>query len=117
MRWAGIGPGLPGPGLLAELRQHLSGPHLSCGAMAAHIAMRARAVRIGVNVLGAASAALFARASILLHLHSDRLLGVVFFVEHARFAVAFRIRRPAWVVSNGIGVPNSGTSIRTLKGG
>jgi protein-S-isoprenylcysteine O-methyltransferase Ste14 len=53
-----------------------------------------RAVRILVNLLGAASAALFARASLQYYLHTHRLIGAAFFVEQAWFVAAFLIRRP-----------------------
>jgi protein-S-isoprenylcysteine O-methyltransferase Ste14 len=62
-----------------------------------------RLVRIGVNLLGAASAALFARASIVFYLQSHRLIGAVFFLEQAWFIVLFLIRRPPRVVTDRAG--------------
>jgi protein-S-isoprenylcysteine O-methyltransferase Ste14 len=58
-----------------------------------------RAVRVLVNVAGAASAAWFARASIEYFVHTHRLIGGLFCVEQAWFVVAFLIRRPASAVS------------------
>jgi protein-S-isoprenylcysteine O-methyltransferase Ste14 len=53
-----------------------------------------RLVRIGVNLIGAAGAGLFARASVLFFLHTHRLIGALFMIEQAWFVVAFLIRRP-----------------------
>jgi protein-S-isoprenylcysteine O-methyltransferase Ste14 len=58
-----------------------------------------RAVRVLVNVVGAASAAWFARATIEYFLQTHRLIGALFCVEQAWFVVAFLIRRPARAVS------------------
>ena len=58
-----------------------------------------RLVRLGVNLAGAAGAALFARASVLFYLHTHRLIGGLFVVEQAWFVVAFLIRRPERAVS------------------
>src|SRR5260370_2531159 len=58
-----------------------------------------RLTRIGVNLLGAASAVLFARASIVFYLQSHRLIGAVFFLEQAWFVALFLIRRPPRVVT------------------
>src|SRR5260221_14592915 len=54
-----------------------------------------RAGRALVNLAGAASAALFARASLQFYLQTHRLIGVAFFAEQAWFVIAFLIRRPA----------------------
>jgi protein-S-isoprenylcysteine O-methyltransferase Ste14 len=62
-----------------------------------------RLARIGVNLLGAASAVLFARASIVFFLQSHRLIGAVFFLEQAWFVTLFLIRRPPRVVSDQAG--------------
>jgi protein-S-isoprenylcysteine O-methyltransferase Ste14 len=51
--------------------------------------------RLAVNLAGAASAALFARASLAFYLQTHRLIGVAFFVEQAWFVTVFLIRRPA----------------------
>jgi protein-S-isoprenylcysteine O-methyltransferase Ste14 len=58
-----------------------------------------RLVRIGINLVGAAGAALFARASVLFYLHTQSLIGGLFVVEQAWFVVAFLIRRPERAVS------------------
>jgi protein-S-isoprenylcysteine O-methyltransferase Ste14 len=58
-----------------------------------------RLIRIGVNLTGAAGAALFARASLLFYLHTHRLIGGLFLLEQAWFVVAFLIRRPDRAVS------------------
>lgn len=52
-----------------------------------------RAVRILMNLMGAAGAALFARASLQFYLQTHRLIGGLFFVEQAWFVIAFLIRR------------------------
>lgn len=62
-----------------------------------------RSARIGVTLLGAASAAFFARASIVFYLESHRLIGAVFFAEQAWFAVATLIRRAPRTVSHSAG--------------
>lgn len=62
-----------------------------------------RLTRIGVNLLGAASAGLFARASIVFYLQSHRLIGAVFFLEQAWFVALFLIRRPPRVVTERAG--------------
>ncbi|SRR5260370_2280962 len=51
--------------------------------------------RVLVNLAGAASAALFARASLEFYLHTHRLIGGLFFLEQAWFVIAFLVRRPA----------------------
>ncbi len=60
-------------------------------------------IRILVNLLGAAGAALFARASLQYYLDTHRLLGAAFFVEQAWFVVAFLIRRPPRAVPRHLG--------------
>ena len=62
-----------------------------------------RLARIALNLLGAAAAALFAQASLQFYVHTHRLLGGLFFIEQAWFAVAFLIRRPPEAVSRRIG--------------
>jgi protein-S-isoprenylcysteine O-methyltransferase Ste14 len=56
-------------------------------------------IRILVNLLGAAGAALFARASLQYYLDTHRLIGAAFLVEQAWFVVAFLIRRQPQAVS------------------
>ncbi|HEX5188996.1 MAG TPA: isoprenylcysteine carboxylmethyltransferase family protein [Streptosporangiaceae bacterium] len=51
--------------------------------------------RVAVNLAGAASAALFARASLAFYLQTHRPIGAAFFAEQAWFVTAFLIRRPA----------------------
>jgi protein-S-isoprenylcysteine O-methyltransferase Ste14 len=62
-----------------------------------------RVARILANLAGAAAAAFFARASLEFYLHSHRLIGGLFFLEQAWFAVAFLIRRRQHAVSRGLG--------------
>lgn len=62
-----------------------------------------RLVRAVVNMAGAASAALFAQATLQYYLHTHRLVGGLFFIEQLWFAVAFLIRRPPRAVSGRIG--------------
>lgn len=54
-----------------------------------------RLARVAVNLAGAVSAGLFARASLAFYLQTHRLIGAAFFVEQAWFVTAFLIRRPA----------------------
>src|SRR5450432_763766 len=106
MRWEakpGIRAGVPPPGWLAALRQNMSGLTSGILGMTSRQTWHGRFVRIGVNLLGAASAALFARASIVFYLQSHRLIGAVFFLEQAWFVVLFLIRRPPRVVSDHAG--------------
>jgi protein-S-isoprenylcysteine O-methyltransferase Ste14 len=67
-------------------------------------------VHLSVNLIGAALAAQFARASLLFYLQTHRLIGAAFFVEQAWFVVAFLVRRPprassrqlhAWLLAAG----------------
>jgi protein-S-isoprenylcysteine O-methyltransferase Ste14 len=62
-----------------------------------------RVVRVVVNMIGAASAALFAQASLQFYVHTHRLVGGLFFIEQIWFAVAFLVRRPPRAVSGRIG--------------
>jgi protein-S-isoprenylcysteine O-methyltransferase Ste14 len=59
--------------------------------------------RIAVNLAGAATAAFFARASLLYYLHTHRLIGAAFFVEQAWFVIAFLIRRPPSTTAGRLG--------------
>jgi protein-S-isoprenylcysteine O-methyltransferase Ste14 len=65
--------------------------------------VRDRLIRLSVNLLGAALAALFARASLLYYLQTHRLIGAAFFVEQAWFVVAFLARRPPRASSRQLG--------------
>jgi protein-S-isoprenylcysteine O-methyltransferase Ste14 len=66
---------------------------------AAAVPPSGRAIRVLVNVAGAALAAWFARASIEYFLQTHRLIGGLFCVEQIWFAAAFLCRRPARAVS------------------
>ena len=70
-------------------------PNLALAAKPGHRQALGRAGRVLVNLAGAASAALFARASLQFYLQTHRLIGVAFFAEQAWFVIAFLIRRPA----------------------
>jgi len=58
-----------------------------------------RALRILVNLAGAAGAALFVQASLQFYLRTHSLIGGAFLVEQTWFVIAFLIRRPATAVS------------------
>ncbi len=60
---------------------------------------RDRLIAIGVNLIGATGAALFARASVLFYLQTHRLIGGLFVIEQTWLVVAFLIRRPQRAVS------------------
>lgn len=62
-----------------------------------------RLVRIALNLLGAATAALFAQASLQFYVHTHRVIGGLFFIEQAWFAIAFLIRRSPQAASRQIG--------------
>jgi protein-S-isoprenylcysteine O-methyltransferase Ste14 len=103
VRWAAIPKiraGGPPPGWLTALRRAAAGLSARLQGMTARQTRCGRLARIGVNLLGAASAALFARASIVFYLQSHRLIGAVFFLEQAWFVALFLIRRPPQVVSD-----------------
>jgi hypothetical protein len=73
------------------------------GALATPLTPRAqRLVRAGVNLAGAATAALFARATVIYFLHTHRLTGALFVIEQTWFAVAFLIRRPPGAVTRSL---------------
>src|SRR5260221_6724984 len=73
-------------------------PNLALAAKPGHRRALGRAGRVLVNLAGAASAALFARASLQFYLHTHLLIGVAFFAEHAWFVITFLIKRPARAV-------------------
>ena len=58
-----------------------------------------RVIRIAANLLGAAGAAFFARATLQSYLLTHRLIGGAFFVEQMWVVAAYLIRRPARAVS------------------
>jgi protein-S-isoprenylcysteine O-methyltransferase Ste14 len=59
-----------------------------------------RLLRVLGNILGAAGATFFARASLEYFLHSHRLIGAGFFVQQSWVAVAFLARRSAQAASH-----------------
>lgn len=62
-----------------------------------------RPVRIAVNLVGAAGAALFAQASLQFYLRTHSLIGGAFLIEQTWFVIAFLVRRPAAAVSRNPG--------------
>ena len=62
-----------------------------------------RLLRITLNLVGAAGAALFAWSTLQFYLHNHRLIGGAFFVEQMWVVIAYLIRRPARVVSRRLG--------------
>jgi protein-S-isoprenylcysteine O-methyltransferase Ste14 len=58
-----------------------------------------RLIRILMNLVGAAGAAVFAEATFRAYLQTHQLLGVAFFAEQMWVVVAYLIRRPARTVS------------------
>jgi protein-S-isoprenylcysteine O-methyltransferase Ste14 len=56
---------------------------------------RQRYVRMAINVVGAASAAVFAYSFLHFYIESHRLVGIVFFAQQTAVAIAYLIRRPA----------------------
>jgi protein-S-isoprenylcysteine O-methyltransferase Ste14 len=106
MRWMatpGIRAGLSRPGWLTVLRRDAALFSARVRGMTSRRTGGGRLATVGVNLLGAAFAALFARASIVFYLQSHRLIGAVFFVEQAWFVVLFLIRRPPRAASDRAG--------------
>lgn len=62
-----------------------------------------RIVRVGLNLAGAATAAMFAQASVQFYLNTHSLIGGLFVVEQMWFAAAFLVRRPPHAVSRRLG--------------
>ncbi len=60
-------------------------------------------IRVGMNLVGAASAAFFAQANLRFYLHTHRLIGGLFVIGQTWFAVMFLIRRPPRAVSHRTG--------------
>jgi protein-S-isoprenylcysteine O-methyltransferase Ste14 len=80
---------------LSTLRQWLEPRHLS---------PRAKLVlRISLNVVGAAGAAVFAQTTLEYYLRTHRLIGAAFLAEQMWVVVAYLIRRPARAVSQRLG--------------
>jgi protein-S-isoprenylcysteine O-methyltransferase Ste14 len=96
----GIRAGVPQPGWLMALRRGAARVPPRVGGLTARHTWSGRIARVGVNLLGAACAALFARASIEFSLQSHRLIGAAFFLEQAWFVALFLIRRPPQVVTD-----------------
>jgi protein-S-isoprenylcysteine O-methyltransferase Ste14 len=69
------------------------------GPPAGRSALADRCLRVVVNLIGAASAALFAQATLRFYLQTHRPLGAVFFAEQMWVVVAYLIRRPARTIS------------------
>src|SRR5215472_12752436 len=61
-----------------------------------------RLIRLATNVIGASFAVLFAWASLKFYLATHSLVGGLFVIEQAWFAVAFLTRRPPRAVSHRI---------------
>jgi protein-S-isoprenylcysteine O-methyltransferase Ste14 len=61
-----------------------------------------RGIQVTVNLTGAASAAWFARASLVYFAETHRLIGALFCVEQTWFVVAFLLRRPAQSVDRSL---------------
>jgi protein-S-isoprenylcysteine O-methyltransferase Ste14 len=57
------------------------------------------ALRLAANVVGAAGAAFFARATLLFYLQTHRVIGAAFLFEQTWVVVAYLIRRPARTVT------------------
>jgi protein-S-isoprenylcysteine O-methyltransferase Ste14 len=66
-------------------------------------ARQERLIRISANLIGAAGAALFAKAAIQAYLHTHRVLGAAFLVEQTWVVMAYLIRRPARAVTRRTG--------------
>jgi protein-S-isoprenylcysteine O-methyltransferase Ste14 len=62
-----------------------------------------RLLRITLNLVGAAGAALFAWSTLRFYLRTHQLIGGAFFVEQMWVVIAYLIRRPARVVSRRLG--------------
>jgi protein-S-isoprenylcysteine O-methyltransferase Ste14 len=58
-----------------------------------------RLFRIGANLVGAGSAAVFSYSFLQFYIQSHRLIGIVFFAQQTLVALAYLIRRPARLVS------------------
>jgi hypothetical protein len=91
MHWPApvIRAGVPPPAWLTALCRNAAGLSSRLQGMTSRRTCCGRLARIGMNLLGAAFAALFARASIVFYLQSHRLIGAVFFLEQAWFVVCF----------------------------
>jgi protein-S-isoprenylcysteine O-methyltransferase Ste14 len=59
-----------------------------------------RLLRVAVNVVGAASAAVFSYSFLHFYLESHRPIGVLFFAQQTLVALAYLVRRPARLVTH-----------------
>ena len=59
----------------------------------------ARAIRIALNLVGAAGAAYFSRSYLTYFVHSRQLLGAVFFAQQMIVVIAYLVRRPGSFVT------------------
>jgi protein-S-isoprenylcysteine O-methyltransferase Ste14 len=84
---SGHSPGLSVTRHTRRLEEVLSAPPLD------------RLIRIAANLIGAAGAALFARATLQSYLETHQLIGPAFFAEQMWVVIAYLIRRPARAVS------------------
>src|ERR1700735_2251072 len=62
-----------------------------------------RLLRISANLIGAAGAAFFAKATLDYYLQTHRLIGAAFLIEQLWVVVAYLTRRPARAVSQRTG--------------
>jgi protein-S-isoprenylcysteine O-methyltransferase Ste14 len=89
-------PGQGRPGAVGSARwRRLDPEHLSPRAQ--------RLIRISANLIGAAGAAFFAKATLEYYLQTHRLIGAAFLVEQLWVVLAYLIRRPARAVSQRTG--------------
>lgn len=56
---------------------------------------RRRVLRVGANVIGAGSAAVFSYSFLHFYLQTHRPIGIIFFAQQTLVALAYVIRRPA----------------------
>ena len=100
--------------MLSATREALGSPEVACDASSvgdrpAHVtpervsARSGQVLRVSVNLVGAVSAAYFARASLRFYLQTHRLIGAAFLVEQTWVEVAYLIRRPARAVTRRLG--------------
>jgi protein-S-isoprenylcysteine O-methyltransferase Ste14 len=96
-------PASPGSALCPQQADRTRGPGPATRGQADRAPWLDRVARALVNVLGAAGAALFARASLQYYLHTHSLIGGVFLIEQTWFVAAFLARRPPRAVSRHLG--------------
>jgi protein-S-isoprenylcysteine O-methyltransferase Ste14 len=76
----------------------LAVPALITSALARSVPTR-RLVRVGANLVGAGSAAVFSYSFLHFYLETHRPIGIVFFTQQTLVAVAYLVRRPARLVT------------------